>query len=180
MGNTLRTFSRTALAGLLCACTLGLHAQREPLKGPYLGVGLGQHYGGVFGFDVAYWAAPWLSGFVAGGWAVADFSYQTGIQFNLPTTKRASPFITAMYGMNAAIHIKDMEKLDQVYTGPTVGAGVILKQRNWYNHWLFSVNLPLRSQQFRDDWDAVKRMPNVVVVQDPWPITLGVGFHLKL
>ncbi len=83
MGRTLRTFSRTGLAGMLCAFTFGMRAQREPLKGPYLGVGLGPHYGGVFGFDVAYWAAPWLSGFVVGGWAMAEFAYQTGIQLGL-------------------------------------------------------------------------------------------------
>ncbi len=85
-----------------------------------------------------------------------------------------------MYGMNAAIHSKDMDKLDQVYIGPTCGARVILKKRNWFSHWLSSVNLPLRLQQFQDDWETVRRMPNVVVTQNPWLNTLGVGGLLKL
>ena len=156
------------------------HAQTEDLKDLYLGVGFGQDLGGLFGLGITYWPAPWLSGFVGGGWAIADFSYQTGLEFRLPTEKRASPFLTAMYGYNGAIHVEGLEKLDGVYTGPTLGAGLILKQRTRRNYWRFSINVPIRSQEFLDDWEAVKNRPDVDVKSDLLPVTFGIGFHLGL
>ncbi len=154
-------------------------AQPEP-NGLDLGFGLGQDLGGLFGFGLTYWPAPWLSGFVGGGWAVVDFSYQTGMQFTLPSEKRVAPFLAGMYGYNGAIHIKNLERLDGIYYGPTVGGGILLKQRNGHNYWRFSINLPVRSQKFLDDWEAIKKRPDVEVKADLLPITFGVGFHLKL
>ena len=149
-------------------------------KGVYIGVGFGQDLGGFFGFGVTYWPTPWLSGFVGGGWAIADFGYQTGLEFRLPAQSRTSGFLTAMYGYNGAIHVKGLEKLDAVYTGPTFGGGVMLQQRRSRNYWRFSVNLPIRSQEFLDHLDAVKKMPNVEMQQGLLPVTFGIGFHLGL
>lgn len=157
-----------------------VQASQPERKGAYIGVGFGQDLGGLFGFGVTYWPTPWLSGFVGGGWAIADLSYQTGLEFRLPTKSRTSGFLTAMYGYNGAIHVKGLEKLDGVYIGPTFGGGVMLQQRSSRNYWRFSVNVPIRSQQFLDDWDAVKKMPNVEVQQDLLPVTFGIGFHLGL
>lgn len=148
--------------------------------GLYVGFGLGQDLGGLYGVGISYWPAPWLAGFVGGGWAVVDFGYQTGLQFRLPTEKRVSPFLAAMYGYNGAIHIKGKESLDGVYYGPTVGGGIILKQRSGHNYWRFSINVPMRSQEFLDDWEAIKQRPDVEVKADLLPVTIGVGFHLKL
>lgn len=169
----------TSWSGKACAQAPVQTASPER-KGVYLGVGFGQDLGGLFGFGVTYWPSPWLSGFVGGGWAIADFSYQTGLEFRLPSRSRTSGFLTAMYGYNGAIHIKGLEKLDGVYIGPTFGGGVMLQQRRSRNYWRFSVNVPIRSQQFLDDWDAVKKRPNVEVKQDLLPVTLGIGFHLGL
>lgn len=169
---------------LLMLLALPAAAQAPQAKGDpdglYLGVGLGQDMGGLFGFGITYWPTPWLSGFAGGGWAIVDFSYQTGVQLNLPTEKRVSPFVAGMYGYNGAIHIKNLEKLDGIYYGPTVGAGILLKQRSNRNYWQFSINVPIRSRQFLDDWEAIKLRPDVEVKADLLPVTLGVGFHLRL
>lgn len=180
--NARRIVGPIALLAISAASMLPLdaRAQSEELDGPFLGVGFGQDMGGVFGFGLAYWPAPWLGGFVGGGWAVAGFGYQTGIDLRLPTSKRTSPFLTVMYGYNGAIHVKGLEKLDAVYTGPTIGAGIILKQRVSRNYWRFAINAPIRSQEFLDDWEAVKSRPDVEVRSDLLPVTISAGFHLKL
>ena len=162
------------------ALPFSARAQNEEQKGLYLGVGFGQDMGGIFGFGLAYWPAPWLGGFVGGGWAIAGFGYQTGLDLCLPTTKRTSPFLTVMYGYNGAIHVKGLEKRDRVYTGPTIGAGILLRQRVIRNYWRFSINVPIRSQEFLDDWQTVKDRPDVVVNQDLLPVTFGLGFHFGL
>lgn len=184
--------SRTHCTGiLLILLTMGpwsqkvraqapVQAEAPERKGAYLGVGFGQDLGGLFGFGVTYWPTPWLSGFVGGGWAIADFGYQTGLEFRLPARSRTSGFLTAMYGYNGAIHVKGLEKVDGVYIGPTFGGGVMLQQRSSRNYWRFSVTVPIRSQEFLDDWDAVKKRPNVEVNQELLPVTIGFGFHFGL
>lgn len=89
-------------------------------------------------------------------------------------------FITGMYGYNAAIHVEGREELDALYYGPTLGAGLILNQRNNEHYWRFSVNVPFRPDEFEADWQAIKDRPNIEVKQEPWPITLGIGFHFNL
>lgn len=168
------------LVGLLALYhgTVRPQAPSEDLKGAYFGLGFGQDLGGLLGLGVTYWPAPWVSGFVGGGWALVGLSYQAGTEFRLPTAKRASPFLTAMYGYNGAIHVKGKESLDGVYTGPTVGVGVILRQRASRNYWRFSINRPFRSQAFEDDWQAIKDRPDLEIKQDLLPVTVGVGYHI--
>lgn len=70
--NARRIVGPIALLAISAASMLPLdaRAQSEELDGPFLGVGFGQDMGGVFGFGLAYWPAPWLGGFVGGGWAL--------------------------------------------------------------------------------------------------------------
>lgn len=178
-----RTFRKITLPLLLCgigAWPSEARAQSAELDGLYFGLGLGQDVGGVLGCRLTYWPAPWLSGFVGGGWAIAGFGYQTGLEFNLPLEKRVSPFLTAMYGYNGAIHVEGLEKLDEVYVGPVVGGGIILKQRVKRNYWRFSVQVPIRSQEFLDNWEAIKQRPDVEVKTGLPPVTIGVGFHMGI
>jgi hypothetical protein len=164
----------------LCHTTARPQAQLQEVKGLYFGLGMGQDLGGLLGVGFTYWPTPWVSGFVGGGWALVDLSYQVGAEVRLPNTKLASPFLTAMYGYNGAIHIEGKESLDGVYTGATVGAGVILRHRFRRNYWRFSLNAPIRSKDFLDDWQAIKDRPDVEIKQDLLPVTVGVGYHFGL
>ncbi len=163
-----------------CCAHSPVTAQEGDIDGFHLGVGLGQDVGGVIGARATYWAAPWLSGFVGGGWAVIGAGYNVGVELRLPTKSRTSPFLVGMYGYNGVIHIKGKESLDGMYYGPTVGVGLMLKQRVAPNYWRFSINVPVRSQEMLDDWEAIKARPDIEVVADLVPITFGVGYHFSL
>ncbi len=164
----------------LCSTRFSATAQEDDIDGFHLGVGLGQDVGGIIGARATYWAAPWLSGFVGGGWAVIGPGYNAGVELRLPTKSRTSPFLVGMYGYNGVIHIKGKESLDDMYYGPTVGVGLMLKQRVAANYWRFSINVPFRSQQMLDDWEAIKARPDIEVIADLVPITVGVGYHFSL
>lgn len=56
----------------------------------------------------------------------------------------------------------------------------MFKQRYSNNYWRFSVNVPFRPQEMHDDWEAIKKRPNVEVLTEPIPVTFGVGFHFSL
>ncbi|MBL7940410.1 MAG: hypothetical protein JNL43_13705 [Flavobacteriales bacterium] len=182
MINSFRSAALSATLGLGSAFFVApAIGQEQPgIDGLHLGIGLGQDVGGIIGARATYWAAPWLSGFVGGGWAVVGAAYNAGMELRLPTKSRTSPFLVAMYGYNGVIHIRGKETLDDIYYGPTVGAGLMLQQRFAGNYWRFSINIPFRSQEMMDDWEAIKARPDIEVVSDLVPITFGVGYHFSL
>lgn len=152
----------------------------DSFRGMFLGVGMGQDVGGIIGAKATYWVAPYLAGFIGGGWAVVNGGWNAGVEVRVPTRGRAQPLATAMYGYNGVIHIRGLERLDEIYYGPTIGAGILLKQRYTNNYWRFSLNVPFRPQEMYDDWEAIKQRPNVEVLTEPIPFTFGIGFHFSL
>lgn len=175
-----RLLHSALLSGLLLGSVEVLGQSDHGKRGLFFGVGMGQDVGGIIGARATYWVAPFLSGFVGGGWALVDPAYNAGIELRVPSARRGSFFVTGMYGYNAAIRIEGKEELNALYYGPTVGAGLILNQRTNEHYWRFSVNLPFRPNAFEADWQAIKDRPNIEVNQEAWPITLGIGFHFNL
>lgn len=79
-------------------------------RGFFLGVGTGQDAGGIIGAKATYWMAPYLAGFIGGGWAAVDGGWNAGVEVRLPTRSRAQPFATAMYGYNGVIRVRGTRK----------------------------------------------------------------------
>ncbi|MGV3636493.1 MAG: hypothetical protein ACO1NQ_02475 [Flavobacteriales bacterium] len=153
---------------------------RTPYRGFFLGVGMGQDVGGLPGARATYWVAPYLSGFVGGGWAFVGGGWNAGVELRMPAEGRTQPFVTGMYGYNGIIRIEGLEKLNGIYLGPTVGGGIMVRQRQGRNYWRFSLNLPFRSQEMLDAWETIKARPDVTIESDLLPVTVGVGFHFSL
>lgn len=163
------------------ALSLSVSAQdRPPFRGFFLGVGIGQDVGGLPGARATYWVAPYLSGFVGGGWALVGGGWNAGVELRVPSEGRTQPFVTGMYGYNGVIRIEGLDKLNGIYLGPTVGGGITVQQRRTRNYWRFSINIPFRSQEMLDAWEAIKARPDVRIESDLLPITVGVGFHFSL
>ncbi len=174
-----------ALCSLLCV-TQQSEGQVEPgadpyrIIGPHLGVGIGQDVGGIIGARMSYWPTPYTACFVGGGWALAAPAWNAGLELRVPTGGRVSPFALAMHGYNAGVYVKGKEHLNALFYGPTIGVGVMLRQRITRNYWRFSINLPFRSQEFEDHRAEVGARSDVEMLYEPLPITLGIGFHLCL
>lgn len=168
------------LAFIVLSGTSARAQEVGPVPNFFLGLGMGQDVGGIIGAKATYWVAPYLSGFVGGGWALADAGWNAGVEVRMRSQQRVQPFLTGMYGYNGVIHIEGLEKLDKIYYGPTIGGGIFLRQRRKHNYWRFSINIPFRPAEMFDDWEAIKLRPDVQVINDPLPITFGAGFHFAL
>jgi hypothetical protein len=123
---------------------------------------------------------PWAGAFAGGGWIYVGGGYNTGVELRVPTVKRISPFVVAMYGFNAVILVENRESYNRIYYGPTVGTGLMVRQANDRNYWRFSVNLPFRSPKFQEDVDQLKKQYWWADVRAPLPLTLGIGYHIGL
>lgn len=142
-----------------------------------MGVGLGQPYGGVGG-QLQYRPASALALFAGGGYAFAGGGYNAGLCIRLAPTSAVCPFLTAMYGYNAAIAIKGLPEENKLYYGTSVGLGLEIHTRHNTERFLsIQVLLPQRPSQFEEDLEALERRPDVVIKAKPWDVTLAVGYH---
>jgi len=145
-----------------------------------LGLGLGIDYGG-FGAQVQCRPAPPLVMFAAGGYALAGFGYNVGAQGRILPMAKWCPFVSAMYGYNAVIVVQGASGYNQLYYGPSVGAGVEVHRRdNPDNFWRLELILPFRPQEFQDDMDALKKNPLIDIRSEPPPFSFSVAFHFGL
>jgi hypothetical protein len=145
-----------------------------------LGLGIGIDYGG-FGAQVQCRPAPPLVMFAGGGYALAGFGYNVGVQGRFLPDAKWCPYIAGMYGYNAVIVVQHAEQYNQLYYGPSVGAGVEVHRRdNPDNFWRFELILPFRPQEFEDDMDALKKNPAIEIKSEPPPFSFSVAYHFGL
>lgn len=179
---------RTALIMLLALPIMALaqdyvQPQQPPKSNSMawnLGLGIGIDYGG-FGAQVQCRPAPPLVMFAGGGYVLAGFGYNIGVQGRILPAAKWCPFVSAMYGYNAVIVVQGASEYNGLYYGPSVGAGVEVHRRdNPDNFWRFELILPFRPQEFQDDMDALKKNPLIDIKSEPPPFAFSVAFHFGL
>lgn len=116
-----------------------------------MGPGGGLDYGGL-GVQAIVYPQRNIGLFFGGGYAFAGFGYNVG--FKIRGQKAGSavdPFFMAMYGYNAVVYGEENKSLNQIFYGPSIGAGIDLhKRRNSLGYWSFALILPFRSTEAVD------------------------------
>jgi len=178
---------RTSVFCILIFSAVFAHAQELSQKGDpfriqglHLGVGAGIDVAGLVGGRLTYWPIPQASVFVGGGWMAFKEAWSYGAEIRIPTRRLASPFVTAMHGANAAVVVRGRRDMSRLYYGNSIGAGIMLRQRNNRNYWRFAMYLPFRSQKFYDYREMLLARPNIEKLGDVYPITVSIGVHLCL
>jgi hypothetical protein len=165
---------------------LRLFAQ-EPLPAAYapgaerlvVGFGGGLPYGGL-GVQMQ-WRPSRVIGLFAGfGYAIVGTAGGGGVVLRLSPDTRFCPFLTGMYGYNGIIDIRPSHKYNGVYYGTSFGVGGEFHGRNRSRFFSVQVLLPQRSQEFQDASAALRRNPNVVIDNDPWPLVVALGYHFGM
>lgn len=143
------------------------------------GAGLGLNYGGI-GANMSFHPHQMIG--ISGhlGHNLADVN--AGIGFNLylgSPDKVYRPVLKALYGYNAVIIIVDGSEYNKSYYGPSFGFGNSFRFGASKKHG-FDVDLflPIRSSEFKDDYDDLDNDPYVEDLTPYWPITLSIGYHL--
>jgi hypothetical protein len=142
------------------------------------GVGLGIDYGGIGG-KLSFVPTPHVAIFGSIGYNLNGAGYNGGVIFRILPERKVCPYGSFMYGYNAVIIIDGMEEANKTYYGGSISAGIELHRREKPNFWNFGLIVPIRSQEFRDDMDALKRNPNVEITE-ALPFGITVGYHFSL
>jgi hypothetical protein len=166
---------------LLVAAVGNSHAQDDtgketPVQKGSFGIGLGLDYGGIGG-KIAILPSKNFGLFAGLGYNFVGAGINAGVVARLSPDKRACPYLTAMYGYNAAIRVSGDVEFSETYYGPSMGFGVELHgRRKPLNFFSLELLVPFRSSQFNDDLDAIQSNP-FIDMNDLWPVTISFGYH---
>lgn len=164
-----------------------LHAQeltsttRKPSvsDNSHLGIGGGLDHGG-FGLRVDLPVNHHFA-FVAGlGYAIVGLGWNAGLQYRFMPDKKVGLYATALYGYNGVIKVEGASQYDDIYYGPSAGAGVEFRRPNSTNFFRLAILVPFRSAEFWSEWDSLKNSKAIEVKQGPLPIAFSFGYHFAL
>jgi hypothetical protein len=148
-----------------------------------LGFGFGMDYGGIGGSILVY-PQKNIGLFAGVGYAIAGAGFNAGIKYRiLPKNPKATvvPFAMAMYGYNAAVHVKDAMQYDKLFYGPTFGIGLDIKaSRKNKDYWTLGLLIPVRKPEVDDYIDDLKNNHGVEFSNDLIPVGISIGYRIFL
>jgi hypothetical protein len=145
-----------------------------------LGLGFGIDYGGI-GARLNYVPERHFVVFVGAGYNFVKAGYNVGASYRFNPTNRWCFYYTLMYGYNAAVKVENASHYDKVYYGPSTGAGLELRlNKDKGNYFNFELLVPIRSQEYEDDFEDIKNNPNIQIYAEPLPVTISVGYHFSI
>ncbi len=143
-----------------------------------IGFGMGLEYGGLGG-RVVLVTSSYVDLFGGVGFNFNGAGFNAGLSYRITPGKQYVPYLSAMYGYNAVIAVEGLDEYDKTYYGPTLGFGIQLhtkkKKKNYINAELL---VPFRSSEFDRDFEIVENDPRVDIIAKPWPVLIGVGYHI--
>lgn len=142
-----------------------------------LAVGLGLDYGGL-GTRFTYNPSQYLGVYASAGFALSGFGFDAGVigRFN-PGNKYVFT-LNALYGYNGSIYVQNDPANSKVYTGPSIGPGLIIRSDKNSNYWHVELLVPFRSSDFDNDYNALKSRMEFSSV--PRSVVLSIGYNFAI
>lgn len=142
------------------------------------GVGIGLEYGGVGG-HLGYQIDDQFGAFVGLGTAFASTGYNFGVKYLLPGDPNQQFFLEGLYGYNAVILVdRPAGDVRETFYGPSFGGGVNLHNKGGTTFWHFALLIPIRSSEYRNQFDILDNDPEVEIFALPFTVSIGLNFKL--
>jgi len=143
------------------------------------GFGAGLDYGGIGG-RLTILPVEELQLFGSVGYNFAGVGFNAGTSFRIITHKRIYPYCGIMYGYNAAMLVKiKNDTYNFISYGPSINIGLEwwLRRPRFLN---LEIVVPFLSQNFQDDYQAIKKIPNIVFETKPRKFLISIGYHFVI
>jgi hypothetical protein len=168
--------------GFLCIA-MQLNAQDSTAMKSYdkisLGIGGGLDYGGI-GANFLVYPTKSIGLFAGGGYALAGFGYNAGIKVRFVSKKptaKWTPYLTGMYGYNAAVAVSGDLDFNKLYYGPTFGFGFDFKSSpNKKGYWSFALLVPIRDPAANDKIEDLEDQ-GAEFMTKLFPIGVSIGYR---
>lgn len=195
--NKLPIIFKRVLLLVLCALPLLCLAQKKkkPINSPkyyssknnkassyeepstLLAIGMGLDYGGL-GTRFTYNPSPYFGVYASAGFALSGFGFDGGLIGRLNPESKYVITLNALYGYNGSIYVQNAPALSKVYTGPSVGPGLIIRSDKKNNYWHVEVLIPFRSTEYTDDFNALKNQMEFSGI--PRSAVLSIGYNFAI
>jgi hypothetical protein len=145
--------------------------------------GIGMEHGGLLGINLLWYPQKNIGVFGGGGFNFPGFGYNLGLKARYRKENQKSnfsPYLMAMYGVNAGITIENYEKYNKKFIGTTFGAGIDFGPRIGKNgYFTAGILFPIRKDEVEEYVEFLKtrgfRFKN-----DFTPITFSFGLKFIL
>lgn len=145
------------------------------------GAGMGLDYGGLLGIQFGYSPVKHLLIFASGGYHLIEFGWELGVKGIYPSNTidhTFRPYAKVMYGNNSVIYVEGLDEYNKTYKGVTTGLGAQVRFGKMKKNGIdFDLNILIRSQEYKDDYERLKNDPRVDVVSDAIPVSFSIGYH---
>jgi hypothetical protein len=147
-----------------------------------VGPGIGFDYGGI-GVNVTAYPQKNIGIFVGLGDALAGFGYNAGIRLRaLPNNgaSRVHPFVTGMYGYNAAVAVSEASQYNKLFYGVSAGGGLdIVTGKARRGCLSVALLIPIRNDDAQNYVDELRNTYGVTFNNNLSPVGFSVGYKFS-
>ena len=154
-----------------------LYAQSE--QKVFLGLGGGLDYGG-FGGKIEYLPVKSFGLFGGLGYNLLEAGWNLGATYKILPDKKVSPNLMLFYGYNGVTKVEGASHYDMTSYGVTIGANLDISMGRKGNKLSVGLFVPIRSEKFNDNYDAMKADSNIKLKNELLPVAISIGFNFKL
>ena len=169
-----------AVSVLTALLLMGSHVYGQNEQKVYLGLGMGLDYGGLIGAKIEYLPIKYVGVFGGVGYNLLSAGWNVGATVKLQPDKRVSPNLMVFYGYNGVSKVEGASEYEMVSYGVTFGANLDILIGSKGNKFSIGLFIPVRSSEFKDNYDAMKKDPRVEIKNDLLPIGISFGYNFAL
>jgi hypothetical protein len=147
----------------------------------YLGPGMGLDYGGLIGGKIEYLPVKNFGLYGGLGYNLLSVGWNVGATYKILPDKRVSPNLMLFYGYNGVTKVDGgFSEYEMTSYGVTIGGNLDIRIGSRGDKLSVGLFVPIRSQKFMDNYDAMKNDPRIEVKSELLPIAISVGYNFLL
>ena len=158
---------------------MGSHIYGQDSKQVYLGLGMGFDYGGLGG-KIEYLPVKHFGLFGGVGYDFLSAGWNVGATYKILPDNRVSPNLMLLYGYNGVSNVTGASEYNMTSYGVTIGGNLDIKLGTNGSKLSIGLFVPVRSQKFMDNYNAMKNDSNIKLNNDLMPIAISVGYNILL
>jgi len=146
----------------------------------YFGLGMGLDYGGLFGGKIEYLPVKNFGLYGGLGYNLLSVGWNVGATYKILPDKNVSPNLMLFYGYNGVTKVEGAPEYEMTSYGVTIGGNLDIKVGRKGNKLSVGLFVPIRTQKFKDNYDAMKNDPRIELKNELMPIAISIGYNFAL
>ena len=156
---------------------MGSHIYGQNGKQVYIGLGVGLDYGGIIGGKIEYLPVNNFGLYGGLGYNLLSAGWNVGATYKISPDNKVSPNLMLFYGYNGVSKVEGASQYDMTSYGVTIGGNLDIKVGTNGNKLSVGLFIPIRSQKFKDNYDAMKNDPRIELKNELMPIAISIGYN---